>query len=1190
MLPRFLPLVLICISSAFLSKAQDRKNLIHSTEISFTAKSVDHSGSNDKSIARDTTPCSCSVNPQITALIPTGTSRTYEGTPNAFCTGFSTSPGTEPSNNIPSHAYDTCGVVNVTYAWSVAIGNDIASINGSSTGPTVNVSINGSGNFTIRLENTVTCSSGSSCTNFTYYNDSAHLDSSHCNCTQGPVTIQPINKQGKLWTYQGNVQGNCTGQSGVPPNLSSCSVQNTSYQWSILAPGGVASISGSTTGQTVDVTINGDGPFTLRLDGTTTCTDGKTCTNYNFLDDSSKTETPRHCNCEAPGASVESTNRTESLYSYKVTVTGHCTGQFGTPPNLTDCGVQNITYHWFISSGGNVAEIMGNDQAPNVDVKIKGNGKFTVSVFGDVFCNEGNSCHYEAYMDDSSHSSQSCSMSVEEKVEPKMDGGLKQKYTGSRTIDRDGFILLGAEGKDYDQVVFTCNPSEQCNESGSNKTIALNGRVRFQWVISGEGSFVKLGGLPKDQKTDEGDNVIFQPPFVPLADRGNESSVTTTIQLSIIDDNPTQPLDPIVNRTVTIVTKRFKTSPDEYTVTVQSPGYSLPGEPKGSIQTGSCNVAGPTWEMKNNLQQPQLELPDVADNDKMVVGEWIVLKAKDQRDPDVLKIVCDSKTCKGDGHQKTYEDNVEWEWTLLPGEANGKLLSDPKGRFVVYQAPEKLPNKIDVVTVKIRLGVKNPDMLKLPDKEPSDTIISLKVYRAGIKVDYPPLTWLPEENNSVDIRSYLVYKNNGSWVPALAHQYRIQFFELLNVSREKGVCMNDPVAKDANECRDLYIDTAANHEAFNDKHGNNCKLTDLFLEARTKKPVQEYSIAIHSSDFGSYGFLRTHASRNSRPDYESVPITRAEVGHPSRTVEKKLYQDNRINIPRDIDENRIADGGWTAEGGVAIPDPASNQIDEDNLPLGDKFKGDGLTSYEEYRGFRIKKGDGITHIRTNPGVKDLFVFNANDLPLNLFREQSGLSVHEISEPQFESIHSRVVNFNFNQQTHTLNQKGLYLVDKGTHPALLGIANTTTGHPAPPNFVESIYVYQARIKTFSGAPRNIDFNSKLLQVVAHELGHGCNVYHHGEGNPADPTNFNQQHGLRSGNISCIMRYDNVDVNHVEAIGNSFCTSATGTGANANGGFGDANVNLCRGNCQAQFRVSGKEANYPKRTTHAECTKN
>ena len=71
-------------------------------------------------------------------------------------------------------------------------------------------------------------------------------------------------------------------------------------------------------------------------------------------------------------------------------------------------------------------------------------------------------------------------------------------------------------------------------------------------------------------------------------------------------------------------------------------------------------------------------------------------------------------------------------------------------------------------------------------------------------------------------------------------------------------------------------------------------------------------------------------------------------------------------------------------------------------------------------------------------------------------------------------------------------------------------------------------------------------------------------------------FDLIHGLRSGNVSCVMRYDNIGTplsREPEAIGSILCTSAAGTGYNANGQhFQDAATN--RGNCKGQIRISAK----------------
>src|SRR5262245_6638650 len=111
MLPRLLTLVLICISSAFLKKDQDRGNFIPAT--------TDFHYNN-----KDTVFCNCSTSPQIVPINNQGTNRTYQGIPNAACTSIQTKPVPAtaeykgPAENKP----DTCGVSNVTYSWSIAIG------------------------------------------------------------------------------------------------------------------------------------------------------------------------------------------------------------------------------------------------------------------------------------------------------------------------------------------------------------------------------------------------------------------------------------------------------------------------------------------------------------------------------------------------------------------------------------------------------------------------------------------------------------------------------------------------------------------------------------------------------------------------------------------------------------------------------------------------------------------------------------------------------------------------------------------------------------------------------------------------------------------------------------------------------------------------------------------------------------
>ena len=138
-------------------------------------------------------------------------------------------------------------------------------------------------------------------------------------------------------------------------------------------------------------------------------------------------------------------------------------------------------------------------------------------------------------------------------MEPKMDGGLKMSVLSKeQTIKRDEYIALAAEGLDYDQLIWTCTPKGGCKDVATNKTLPLNSRVMFHWeIIDGEGYFVGLGCLPHSIGY-YGDKVVFSPPPVPLPVAHSDTTLPTRIRLSIIDDNPTQKLDPTVEDIITI--------------------------------------------------------------------------------------------------------------------------------------------------------------------------------------------------------------------------------------------------------------------------------------------------------------------------------------------------------------------------------------------------------------------------------------------------------------------------------------------------------------------------------------------------------------------------------------------------------------------------------------------------------------
>jgi hypothetical protein len=286
-------------------------------------------------------------------------------------------------------------------------------------------------------------------------------------------------------------------------------------------------------------------------------------------------------------------------------------------------------------------------------------------------------------------------------------------------------------------------------------------------------------------------------------------------------------------------------------------------------------------------------------------------------------------------------------------------------------------------------------------------------------------------------------------------------------------------------------------------------------------------------------------------------------------------------------------------------DPADVKVDKDDQPAGDGYDSDGYTGYEEYRGFEIVE-PAAGHVRTDMRKKDLTIWNEAAFDVSRFRTQSRLTVHIVGKDNLYSNNNRYWS-NFNSPTfREYQQAGLRLCDGSAtscsgDPDVLGIAKTLTGSPAPPNWVKNVAVYKGRIEKMKLVKDGfLTYTDKSQQVVAHELGHAVNTYHHGEATgSAGNYNFDVVHGPRSGNVSCIMRYDNKDVfpcqnlqdteitvgtktrkAKVEPTGTIFCTNAAGTGYNANNQcFGDCATG--RGNCVHQFRVSGRDPNYPTR---------
>lgn len=336
-------------------------------------------------------------------------------------------------------------------------------------------------------------------------------------------------------------------------------------------------------------------------------------------------------------------------------------------------------------------------------------------------------------------------------------------------------------------------------------------------------------------------------------------------------------------------------------------------------------------------------------------------------------------------------------------------------------------------------------------------------------------------------------------------------FELADVSTEPGVAVNWPPPDRAGArgkgtpdlaIEDLYnpgLNVTATWETKGGKAG---------ATATTKKKDSNAEVLISSFDWGAWGALRVYAELDGRP-----PLVAYVKGQPSV---------KELKLPKDDNGNHIADM-WEKQVGVKGKAPDS---DDDFLPKGDGTKGDGLSLYEEYRGFMVLIQGMEQHQRTNPKKKTLFVDDqVGATPgIDLFRSASGLEVEVIPEGGMDS--ARVVNFN-HKTAHVVDQHGLWMTrawsdDWGGR-----------SHIGPPKYVDKVQIA-----------------ANYRDTVAHELGHAVGMPHHGKwdykcaGKPycqnkygIEPGKYGTnaerlwvavQQGQTSGGFECIMRYRSADL--------------------------------------------------------------
>ncbi len=312
-------------------------------------------------------------------------------------------------------------------------------------------------------------------------------------------------------------------------------------------------------------------------------------------------------------------------------------------------------------------------------------------------------------------------------------------------------------------------------------------------------------------------------------------------------------------------------------------------------------------------------------------------------------------------------------------------------------------------------------------------------------------------------------------------------------------------------------DLIFNPEEFKDAARWQAPADDL-LSIETAKEDQGATVTITAMDYAASGKLRVEA-KGKCGGWEPVRII----------VDGKELQS--LAIPLDENNNLIADRMEQPDNGYTNWAYAGEtDSDSDELPKGDGTPGDGLTLFEEYRGFmtasaanadscKSRKYD--THVRTDPMQKDIFIIT-EDLELaqaapmletvtRLPGTAKGVAVHmgcdihhlrrtinfSLSDPQFGPKQWR-------QKTLSRDrQHGLLLHDGSLDDGRVGQSIGNTGMGPPKNICEApngsnLTVDKAKLFAIASRSPNRTYAMMLASTTLHELGHGIGIDHNGDG--------------------------------------------------------------------------------------------
>lgn len=560
----------------------------------------------------------------------------------------------------------------------------------------------------------------------------------------------------------------------------------------------------------------------------------------------------------------------------------------------------------------------------------------------------------------------------------------------------------------------------------------------------------------------------------------------------------------------------------------------------------------------------------------VIIREW-----DNTYDIEAIAPACSGKACNEDGSPKPYEEGM-----ITIGVSNEKLI-DKDVLSGSKTVTAEMPGGFGTVTVTTTWTLRR---VKEDDVE---LIVT--------PVDYD--NWLPEPGKDELTKGKVMTVNlklqgvNGKPLKAKAESFELT---LKNTSIEPGITINYPVEPDPNQLPDLRFLLHPSIESLD---------PDQFISIGSPDGITGKAM-IASYDGGGWSILTVEA-----------------ILKDGRHIQGRLLKPGGeidIRIPKRDPNSHIGEA-WLKKYGNP------GEMDDLDTSKGNKFKGDGLTAYEEYRGVvSLSKFKRLDPTKKEVGVvarlKDFSLFGTG---IGWFETASDLKVIRFDYDKDETWWDGRLNRNA-KTSHDFDQYAIYLADGSIGGTTLGVCHgkgilwipaTVTGVIIDWAAIQS--AYQKRINEAKPQTPKFSLQEYLAQTVAHELGHAVNIDHHGDDivyDYYDTTRksyipyvvndltdririFDRQGNLitnrpfslfsvgadtetvEGGDITCMLNYypyyrwgyslgiDGAHIYNEEPLlplGKRFCTSKNGTGINATQlYFGDAASN--KGNCLGQIQL-------------------